>query len=170
MKPKQELMPGDHISAYQRKTDESGRSFYQGDCLLTSTTIRRQAIQIAGTAALSAALRLDAQPAADHTLEIAPFTLEASPHHRYKTAAYNGSVPGPVIRLQEGKHVIVDVHNRTDHEEVVHWHGLFLPSDVDGAMEEGTPMIPAGGQARYVLTPRPGAHAGTTRISAQTMT
>ena len=117
---------------------------------------RRQAIQIAGTAALSAALRLDAQPAADHTLEIAPFTLEASPHHHYKTAAYNGSVPGPLIRLREGKQVIVDVHNRTDHAEVVHWHGLFLPSDVDGAMEEGTPMIPAGGHARYVFTPRPG--------------
>ena len=37
----------------------------------------------------------------------------------------------------------------------MHWHGLFLPSQIDGAMEEGTPMIPPGGNARYTFTPRP---------------
>ena len=38
---------------------------------------------------------------------------------------------------------------------MVHWHGLFLPSEVDGAMEEGTPMIAPGGHARYTFTPDP---------------
>ncbi len=105
--------------------------------------------------AIGAALPLAAQPP-DYTLEIAPFTIEASPRHHYKTAAYNGSVPGPLLRLKEGRPVTIDVRNRSSAEEVVHWHGLFLPSQIDGAMEEGTPHIPPGGEARYTFTPRPG--------------
>ncbi len=49
----------------------------------------------------------------------------------------------------------VTVVNKTSEPEVVHWHGLFLPSDVDGAMEEGTPMIAAGATARLKFTPDP---------------
>ncbi|HEY2002632.1 MAG TPA: multicopper oxidase domain-containing protein, partial [Acidobacteriaceae bacterium] len=115
---------------------------------------RRQAIQLAGMTAIGATLPLAAQPA-DYTLEIAPFTIEASPRHHYKTAAYNGSVPGPLLRLKEGQPVTIDVRNRSSDDEVVHWHGLFLPSQIDGAMEEGTPHIPPGGEARYTFTPRP---------------
>ena len=77
--------------------------------------------------AIGAALPLAAQPA-DYTLEIAPFTIEASPRHHYKTTAYNGSVPGPLLRLKEGRPVTIDVRNRSSDEEVVHWHGLFLQS------------------------------------------
>ena len=40
----------------------------------------------------------------------------------------------------------------------VHLHGLSVPSDVDGAEEEGTPMVPPGGMQRYSFVPRP---AGT---------
>ena len=94
-------------------------------------------------------------PQPEYTLEIAPFTIEPSPRHRYKTFAYNGSVPGPLLRVTEGRPVSIDVHNRASHEEIVHWHGLFLPSQVDGAMEEGTPIIPPGGSFRYSFTPRP---------------
>jgi FtsP/CotA-like multicopper oxidase with cupredoxin domain len=118
---------------------------------------RRQAIQLAGLTAIGATIPLAAQQA-DYSLEIAPYTLEASPRHRYKTVAYNGKVPGPFLRLKEGRSVTIDVRNRSSHEEVVHWHGLFLPSQIDGAMEEGTPPIPPGGNARYTFTPRP---AGT---------
>jgi FtsP/CotA-like multicopper oxidase with cupredoxin domain len=107
--------------------------------------------------AVGAAMPLAAQTA-DYSLEIAPFTIDASSRHHYKTVAYNGSVPGPLLRLKEGRPVTIHVRNRSAHEEVVHWHGLFLPSQVDGAMEEGTPPIPPGGEARYTFTPRP---AGT---------
>ncbi len=37
----------------------------------------------------------------------------------------------------------------------MHWHGLFLPSDVDGAIEEGTPAIAPGASAKYTFTPQP---------------
>ncbi len=38
---------------------------------------------------------------------------------------------------------------------MVHWHGLFIPPDVDGAVEEGTPPIAPNSSARYRFTPRP---------------
>lgn len=118
---------------------------------------RRRFLQASSVAAISATLPTlaDELPAPDHALEIAPYTLDLAPKHSIKTIAYNQQVPGPLFRLQEGKPVTIDVTNRSPNTEIVHWHGLFLPSDVDGAMEEGTPMIPAGGKARYTVTPRP---------------
>jgi FtsP/CotA-like multicopper oxidase with cupredoxin domain len=92
---------------------------------------------------------------ADYSIDIAPYTLELSPKHHITTTAYNQQVPGPVLRFTEGKPVTIDVTNNTSSPEVVHWHGLYLPPNVDGSMEEGTPMIPAGGKARYTFTPRP---------------
>jgi FtsP/CotA-like multicopper oxidase with cupredoxin domain len=99
-----------------------------------------------------------AETAADITLRIAPMALEVAPSHFVSTIAYNGSVPGPVLRMREGKPVTVDVINDTDAAELVHWHGLLVPAEVDGAEEEGTPPVPAGGRRRYRFTPRP---AGT---------
>jgi FtsP/CotA-like multicopper oxidase with cupredoxin domain len=114
-------------------------------------------LRITGMTAASAALAASAQRivAADYTLDIAPFLLDVSDRRSIKTIAYNGQVPGPLLRFKEGRPVTIDVTNHTGTAEVVHWHGLFLPPAVDGAMEEGTPMILPGGQARYTFTPRP---------------
>jgi FtsP/CotA-like multicopper oxidase with cupredoxin domain len=60
-----------------------------------------------------------------------------------------------LLRFKEGQPVTIEVTNHSDRPEVVHWHGLFLPTDVDGALQEGTPPIVAGGTARYTFTPRP---------------
>ncbi len=114
-------------------------------------------LQISGMALASAAMGTTAPPSgtADYTLDIAAYEFEAAPRRTIKTIAYNRQVPGPLLRFTEGRPVTIDVNNRTGNGEVVHWHGLFLPPPVDGAMEEGTPMIPAGGHARYTFTPRP---------------
>lgn len=108
---------------------------------------------LGGLAGLDWAARAESAP--DYTLEIGAVTLELAPRHTVKTTGYNGSVPGPLLRLKEGRAVTIDVTNRTDHPEVVHWHGLFLPVDVDGALEEGTPPIPAGATTRLSFAPRP---------------
>ena len=60
-----------------------------------------------------------------------------------------------MIRLREGKRVVVDVFNDTDVPELVHWHGQIIPSDVDGAAEEGTPLVPPHGRRRIAFVPRP---------------
>jgi FtsP/CotA-like multicopper oxidase with cupredoxin domain len=106
-----------------------------------------------GLAPLAALARDGAQ--ADYKIDIAPVTLDLSPHHRLKTTAYNGQVPGPLLRLKENQPITIEVTNRTDRPEVVHWHGLRIPADVDGATEEGTPPIAPNSSARYTFTPRP---------------
>jgi FtsP/CotA-like multicopper oxidase with cupredoxin domain len=118
---------------------------------------RREFIGLAGMAAGASMAGKGAQEraAADYSLTIAPYALEVAPKKFVKTVAYNGQVPGPLLRMKEGMPVTVDVANRSGNDEVVHWHGLFLPPEVDGAMEEGTPHIAAGGSARYTFTPRP---------------
>ncbi len=92
---------------------------------------------------------------ADYTLRIATGQVELAPSHIISTTLYNGQFPGPLLRLQEGQRVTVDVHNDTDIPELVHWHGQTIPSDVDGAAEEGTPYIPAHGMRRIAFTPKP---------------
>ena len=74
---------------------------------------------------------------ADVSLTIAPLELEIAPGKMIHTIAYNGSVPGPLIRWPQGKPIMIDVLNRTSEPEIVHWHGLWISSDMDGAMEEG---------------------------------
>jgi FtsP/CotA-like multicopper oxidase with cupredoxin domain len=107
----------------------------------------------AGTALLPGSVR--AATAADVSLEIAPYTLEASPKHHIRTVAYNGQVPGPLVRMRQGREQTIEIVNRSSDPEIVHWHGLFLPTEIDGAMEEGTPMIPPGASVRYTLKPDP---------------
>ena len=120
---------------------------------------RREFLAQAGTAALGAIPAAKAlaqpQPEADHRLEIAPLKLEIAPGKMVHTVAYNGHVPGPLIRWPEGKPISIEVTNKSDVAEIVHWHGLWIPSDQDGAMEEGSPMIVPGSMRRYSFTPRP---------------
>jgi FtsP/CotA-like multicopper oxidase with cupredoxin domain len=94
----------------------------------------------------------------DHTIRIAPVSLELAPGRIVQTVGYNGTVPGPIIRLREGQRTTIAVINDTDVPELVHWHGLFVPPEVDGAMEEGTPMVVPGQSASYTFTAKP---AGT---------
>src|SRR5579863_3219853 len=103
---------------------------------------------------------------ADFTLRIAPVTVELTPTRIISTIGYNGTSPGPVLRMKEGKPVTVEVINDTDVPELVHWHGLFLPAEVDGVEEENTPMVPPRGRIRYQFTPRP---AGTRWYHTHTM-
>ena len=93
---------------------------------------------------------------ADITLRIGEMTLDLAPRRSIRTLAYNGQVPGPLLRARQGKPVIVDVWNDSKEEDIVHWHGFHIPPEVDGSYEEGTPGVPpSGGRRRYVFTPDP---------------
>jgi FtsP/CotA-like multicopper oxidase with cupredoxin domain len=134
---------------------------------------RRRFLRLMGSGAcLSLAPRLtlihlDEPAKPDVTLRIAPVDLEIAPGKIIKTIGYNGAVPGPFLRFREGKQVTVEVFNDTGDPELVHWHGMFLAPDVDGSVEEGTPLIPPHHSARYTFEARP---AGTrwyhTHVSA----
>jgi FtsP/CotA-like multicopper oxidase with cupredoxin domain len=91
----------------------------------------------------------------DITLRIAPVTVELAPDRILSTIGYNGTSPGPVLRMKEGKPVTVHVINDTDTPEFVHWHGFLIPPEVDGVEEENTPPVPPHGNRTYQFTPGP---------------
>jgi FtsP/CotA-like multicopper oxidase with cupredoxin domain len=133
--------------------------------MTSSRFSRRKLLQATGTllgdAWLSQMAGCRRKPAAevaapaDYTLTIAVTPVELAPNRIISTATYNGQFPGPLLRLQEGKQVTIDVRNQTDTPEQLHWHGQFLSTDVDGAAEEGTPFIPPHGSRRVVFVPKP---------------
>ena len=65
-----------------------------------------------------------------------------------RTFAYGDSIPGPLIRANIGDEVVVTVSNRLGQPTSVHWHGIALRNDMDGA-EPATPNIEAGKDFTY---------------------
>ena len=128
---------------------------------------RRHFLEMVGATAIAASVPARAPAAAeesaatvpaeqpDYTVRIATGTLELAPDHIVSTTLYNGQFPGPLIRFKEGKRTVVDIYNDTDVPELVHWHGQMIPSDVDGAAEEGSPFVPARGMSRIAFGPKP---------------
>ncbi len=92
---------------------------------------------------------------ADFELRIAPVQVELDPSRILSTIGYNGTAPGPLLRMKAGKPVTVDIVNETDTPELVHWHGMLIPAEADGTEEEGSPYIPPHGRARVSFTPGP---------------
>lgn len=70
----------------------------------------------------------------------------------------NGTLPAPLIRLQEGQHVRLAVTNNLDEDTSIHWHGLLLPFHMDGVPGVSFPGIRAGETFVYEFPIR---HAGT---------
>src|SRR5436190_5788108 len=72
--------------------------------------------------------------------------------------AYNGSVPGPTLKVPQGATITVHVTNHGDIDATVHWHGLRLENRYDGTHETQAP-IPVGETFSYeVSVPDPGAY------------
>jgi FtsP/CotA-like multicopper oxidase with cupredoxin domain len=73
--------------------------------------------------------------------------------------AYNGSIPGPTLRVRQGSEVIVHVTNDGDLDTTVHWHGLRLDNKYDGVPHETQLPIPVGGSFSYrIRFPDPGLY------------
>jgi len=75
-----------------------------------------------------------------------------------ETVAYNGSVPGPLVRASVGDELAVTVRNRLGRTTSVHWHGIALRNDMDGA-SPATPNIDTGAEFTYRFSvPHPGTY------------
>jgi FtsP/CotA-like multicopper oxidase with cupredoxin domain len=72
--------------------------------------------------------------------------------------AYNGSVPGPTLKVLQGATITIHVTNHGDLDATVHWHGLRLENRYDGTHDTQAP-IPVGETFTYqVHVPDPGAY------------
>lgn len=65
---------------------------------------------------------------------------------------YNGTVPGPEIRVTEGDRVRFLVTNSLKEPTVIHWHGMQIPNDQDGAADVTQPPIEPGETFTYEWT------------------
>ncbi len=72
--------------------------------------------------------------------------------------AYNGSIPGPTLKVREGSEVVVDIENRGDTEATVHWHGLRLENRYDGTHETQHPMATGERYTAHVTFPDAGVY------------
>jgi FtsP/CotA-like multicopper oxidase with cupredoxin domain len=106
----------------------------------------------------------DAQPT--EIVELADgdeFALEIRPVKKrigdatVRMLTYNGSVPGPTLKVTQGATITVHVTNHGDLDAPVHWHGLRLENRYDGTHDTQAP-IPVGETFTYqVHVPDPGA-------------
>src|SRR3712207_962356 len=72
--------------------------------------------------------------------------------------AYNGSIPGPTLRVRQDSEIRVDVVNRGDMDATVHWHGLRLDNRFDGTHETQAPIPVGGSFTSTVGFPDPGVY------------
>jgi FtsP/CotA-like multicopper oxidase with cupredoxin domain len=90
-------------------------------------------------------------------LRIAPVTKQIG-DATVRMLAYNGSIPGPTLKVQQGSEVVVNIANEGDLEATVHWHGLRLENRYDGT-HETQDVIPVGGTYQCRVTfPDPGVY------------
>jgi FtsP/CotA-like multicopper oxidase with cupredoxin domain len=90
-------------------------------------------------------------------LEIVPIKKQIG-DATVRMLAYNGSVPGPTLKVTQGATITVPVTNHGDIEATVHWHGLRLENRYDGTHDTQAP-IPVGETYTYqVHVPDPGAY------------
>ncbi|MGQ0799377.1 MAG: multicopper oxidase family protein [Pseudomarimonas sp.] len=79
---------------------------------------------------------------------------EFAPGSRAKCWGYNGTTPGPTIEAVEGDRLRIYVTNRLPEHTSVHWHGLLLPSGMDGVGGLSQPHIQPGETFVYEFTLR----------------
>src|SRR5687768_4016676 len=89
-------------------------------------------------------------------LRIAPVAKRLS-NTTVRMLGYNGSIPGPTLKVKQNSEIIVHVTNAGDLDATVHWHGLRLENKYDGVPHETQNPIPVGGSFTYRLQfPDPG--------------
>ncbi|MEX1086687.1 MAG: copper oxidase [Steroidobacteraceae bacterium] len=79
---------------------------------------------------------------------------EFAPGSRAKCWGYNGTTPGPTIEAVEGDRVRILVTNRLPEHTTIHWHGILLPSGLDGVGGLSQPHIQPGETYAYEFTLR----------------
>jgi FtsP/CotA-like multicopper oxidase with cupredoxin domain len=89
------------------------------------------------------------------TLRAAPGTVDLGPLGAWSTWLYDGTYPGPELRVREGNAFRLTLVNALPEETSVHWHGVPVPNTMDGVAGITQPAVPAGGEFVYEWTARP---------------
>ena len=78
----------------------------------------------------------------------------SSPGLTVMAKTYNGVVPGPVLAINQGDHVVIDYRNELAIPDTIHLHGIHgaRRRDMDGVPGSSQALVPPHGSYRYVFT------------------
>ena len=85
----------------------------------------------------------------EFNLEARIAAIEITPGVTTPVWTYNGMLPGPYLRAKVGDTVIVHFKNALPEETTIHWHGVRVPNDMDGAPGMTQKPVAPGGEFRY---------------------
>jgi FtsP/CotA-like multicopper oxidase with cupredoxin domain len=120
-------------------------------------TARKTAVLLGALTLLSAA-GLHAQ-GVGVTLTATPVTWEVAPNVTMSAWAYNGTVPGPILRYHQGDTVRVTLVNNLPEATTIHWHGIPVPNGMDGVPGISAPTVAPGSSFTYEFpAPPPGTY------------
>jgi multicopper oxidase len=121
--------------------------------------MRRRSFLRTAAGAMTAVLLppLSARASAGDALDV---TLRSSPapsglirsnrdSHYSELLAYNGSIPGPLLRVTHGQRIRVNYSSSVDVPTSIHWHGMLLPNEMDGVAGVTQAAVRYGGTYRY---------------------
>lgn len=94
---------------------------------------------------------VEADGTRDYTLTASPFAWQLYPGRVVTAWGYNGSVPGPLLRLTVGDRVAITLVNRLPQPTTLHWHGLAVPQTADGDPMV-SPSVAPGATTTYRFT------------------
>jgi len=123
---------------------------------MNPTALSRRAALLAGAAGLTIPTWCTAPAAA----EPRAFALRAAPARTRLTSpgygdtavwCYDGTVPGPEIRVRQGERLRIAIENGLAEPTTVHWHGLRVPNAMDGVADLTQPPIAPGGRFVYAF-------------------
>ncbi|HEY9084435.1 MAG TPA: multicopper oxidase family protein [Candidatus Tyrphobacter sp.] len=116
--------------------------------------------------------RARASDLVEYTLTAAPLAFAPVPGVSLAALAYNGRLPGPLLRVTHGQRVRVRYVNKTEIDTTVHWHGMIIPNAMDGVPGVTQAPVHPGGSFLYEFAPNPagtrwyhdhGGHLGAVR-------
>jgi FtsP/CotA-like multicopper oxidase with cupredoxin domain len=122
-----------------------------------STTPDHFPTEVAGLPVARASELVELSDGDQFDLRIAPVAKRLG-DATVRMLAYNGSIPGPTLKVPEGSEVVVNVENQGDTEATVHWHGLRLENRYDGTHETQQPMTVGETFSARVTFPDPGLY------------
>jgi FtsP/CotA-like multicopper oxidase with cupredoxin domain len=69
----------------------------------------------------------------------------------YRMLAYNGSIPGPLLKVPQGGEVTINFKNNTEIATSIHSHGIRLDNKYDGVVDDMRPAVQPGGEFVYKI-------------------
>ena len=106
---------------------------------------------LAGTTALVVSPRISPSEARTRRLRLirGKQNLVGAAYPATEVWSYNGTVPGPELRLKQGERLRIEVENALSVDTSVHWHGVRLPNAMDGVPHLTQAPIAPGGKFVY---------------------